>query len=343
MALVQSGRGLVVARAIGAAAVLFSVATAAGAEVVPPRPLEQAPPEPPKSRFRFPMEGWVVVRYSVLADGRTADVRAIDRMPPGLIDRETLSAVEDWTFEPATNDGTPIEWHNNESIVVFDVATIPPETSPIFALAYSEAENLIKSQELDKALTRNETTLATGTSRLTELGVVLVQNAIINMARGDLHAAYAAILRATDPRVPVLGPEELKVALQYRNVLELELGDAAGAVATFARRNEIEPVPEGDAMAARVAAIEQALGGEAPIAIKAKIAEHYWRHTPTRRTFAIADVNGELDAIQVECNRRRAEIPYAPDAEWSLPAGWGACSLIIEGHNDTEFLFYEFP
>ena len=336
-------REWILARAIGSA-VLFSVAAAALAEVVPPRPLEQEQPDPPTSRFGFPMEGWAVVRYSVQVDGHTANVRVIDRMPPGLVERETISAVEDWTFEPAKNDGTPIEWHNNESVIIFDVPTTPPEPSPFFALAYGEIENLIKSQELDKALTRNETTLETGTSRLSEFGIALVQNAIINMSLGDLHAAYSAIRRATDPRISVLGTDELKVALQYRNALELELGDAAGAVATFARRSEIEAVPEGDATAAKIAAIEEALGGsEAPIAIKGKIVDHRWLHTPTRRTFAIANVAGELEAIQVECNRRRTEVPFAPDSEWSLPASWGACSLTVEGRNDTAFLFYEFP
>jgi TonB family protein len=299
-------------------------------------------PQPPTNRFGFPIEGWVVVRYTVLPDGRTANVSAVDRMPPGLVDREAVGAVEDWTFEPATSDGAAVEWHNNESVIVFDLEMVPLEPSAFYTPAYLEADALLKSGDHDKALKRNETMLATQTSRLGEVGLAQMQRAVIQIALGDVHAAYAAILRATDPRVPVLSPTDLKVALQYRNVLELELGDAVGALATFARRNEIEPVPEDDPMGVRATAIEQALGGDAPIAIKAKILDEFWTHVPTRRTFAISAVTGEIDGIQVECDRRGAELEFAADTEWTLPEAWGACTLTVEGDRDTEFVLYEF-
>ena len=328
---------------VGAAAATLLPVAHARAQVVPPRPLEQAQPEAPQNRLDMPVEGWVVLRYTILPDGRTAEIRVVDRMPPQLSDREAVSAVEDWTFEPATDDGTAIEWHNNESVVVFDVDSIPMEPSPPFSQVYLEVDELIESEEHDKALTRNERMLANATSRLAEVGLAQMQRATINLALGDVHAAYAAVLRATDPRIPVLGTEDLKVALQYRNAIELQLGHAVGALETFARRTEIEPVPDSDLMASRAAPIEEALRGDSPIVIKAKVADDYWRHTPARRTFAIADVNGDLDSIQVECDRRGAELPYAPDSEWTLPETWGACTLMIEGRRDTEFLFYEFP
>lgn len=328
--------------AVGAAAGPFLV-TRAEAQVVPPRPLEHAQPELPRNRFGRSMEGWVVLRYTVLADGRTADVRVLDRMPPQLIDRNAVAAVKAWTFEPATAGGKPIEWHNNESVVVFDDDTVPLEPSPLFSQTYLEVADLIKQEDYDKALKRNEAMLSTLTSRLAEVGLAEMQRTVIAIGLGDLHGAYAAVLRATDPRVLVLGPDDLKVALQYRDVLELDLGDLVGALETLARRNEIEPVPDSDAMAARAATLEQAVHGESPIAIKAKVADEYWLHRPTRRTFAIADVEGELKAIQVDCDRRSAELAYMPDSEWTLPESWGACSLLVEGRRETEFVFYEFP
>jgi TonB family protein len=316
--------------------------TSAQAQVVPPRALDQSQPSPPENRFGFPIEGWVVLRYTVLPDGKTADVRVVDRMPPTLVDRAAVSAVEAWTFEPATSDGTAVEWLNNESAVVFDLEMVPLEPSTFYLPAYREADALLKEGEYDKALKRNEGMLTTQTSRLGEIGLAQMQRAAIHVALGDVHAAYAAILRATDPRVPTLSPTDLKAALQYRNALELELGDAAGALATFARRNEIEAVPPDDPMAAQAAAIEQALGSDAPIAIKAKILDDSWTHVPTRRTFAISGVTGEIEGIQVECDRRGAELEFAVDTEWTLPETWGACTLIVEGDRDAEFVLYEF-
>jgi TonB family protein len=319
----------------------FSMALAQ-AQVVPPRALQQSRPPPPENRLGFPIEGWVILRYSVMSDGTTSNVRVVDRMPPTLVDRTAVSAVEAWTFEPATNGGEAVEWHNNESVVVFDLEMVPLEPSAFYMPAYLEADAFLKEGEHDKALKRNEGMLTTQTFRLGEVGLAQMQRAAIHVALGDLHAAYAAILRATDPRVPTLSANDLKAALQYRNALELELGDAAGALATFARRNEIEPVPQNDPMAVQAAAIEQALGGDAPIAIKAKILDESWTHVPTRRTFAISAVTGEIEGIRVECDRREAELEFAADTEWTLPETWGACTLMVDGDRDTEFVLYEF-
>jgi TonB family protein len=320
---------------------LFAIATAM-AETLPPRPLENAPPSPPSNRLGFPSEGWVVVRYSVLADGRTANVRTVDRQPPPLSDREVIEAVEKWTFEPATFDGAAVDWHNNESLILYDVDTIPFEPSPFFMQAYLAADELNKDGDPEKALARNRNMQSTVTSRLAEIGLAQVQSATSHVALNNVHEAYAAIRRVTDPRVPALAPEDLNVALQYRGALEFELGDVVGALETFARRNEIAPVPDSDPAAARIPAVREALDGDAPITIRAKILDDYWMHAPSRRTFEIGDLVGEIEGIRVECDRRVAELEYAEGSAWTLPEGWGACHVTVAGRNDTEFVFYEF-
>lgn len=77
--------------------------------------------------------------------------------------------------------------------------------------------------------------LAAVTQRLTEIGLADVQAARVHMALDDPHTAYEAIVRATDPRVTRLTADELKVALQYRFALELPLGRAVEALATYER------------------------------------------------------------------------------------------------------------
>jgi outer membrane biosynthesis protein TonB len=79
------------------------------------------------------MEGWVTVRYSVLADGSTANVRAIDVVPPQLSASEALAAVEQWRFEPASLGGAAIDWYNNESSVLFGEQDVAAQAGPEFA------------------------------------------------------------------------------------------------------------------------------------------------------------------------------------------------------------------
>lgn len=314
----------------------------AAAQVAAPVPIEQPLPEAPSTRFGTPMDGWVVVRYSILADGSTDDIVVVDKMPPQLNHRDSVSAVEEWVFEPATADGEPIDWHNNEFVIAFRSETVPAEPTPLFVQAYQEAQALADEGDLEGALRRNERMLTTSTTRLIEIGLAQVQAAGFHLRLGDSHAAYAAIARATDPRIPTVQGNDLYVALQYRNALELQLGDLIAAAETWERRNAIEPVPADDLVAVNIEAVRQALSDGSTVVRKARISDDLWRRDLQRRTFAISELSGAVEAIHVECNRRTADLEYAADSEWSLPDSWGSCSVAVEGRDDTEFEFYEF-
>jgi hypothetical protein len=101
-------------------------------------------------------------------------------------------------------------------------------------------------------------------------------------------------------------------------------------------------VADDDPVAGAIPGVEQALAEGGAIAISVMILDDVWRHDLARRTFSIADVDGDIDAINVECNRRVAELEYAPDAEWTLPESWGECSVAVEGDDETTFRFFEF-
>ena len=322
--------------AIAGALVNFSAA----AQVVPPEPLVIGQPEPPVNRFGMPSEGWVVVRYTVLADGSTDDVTVVEKMPPMLVDRGAVDAVEGWSFEPAKADGAPIDWHNNEAVIVFDVDAVPLTPSPGFLAAWQGVQTELTEGNVDKALRSNRNMQP---FRLADIGLAQMQQATINIRLGNNHAALYAIRRVTDPGIPALADQDLASALQYRNALELQLGDMMAAIETFERRTEMGAVADGDPVASAMPTIRKALGEGGAIGISALILDDAWRHKLGRRTFSIGDVEGQLEDIRVECNRRVTELEYAADAEWTLPESWGECSVFVEGKDDTTFRFFEFP
>jgi hypothetical protein len=336
----HSIRSRVVFIALAAAAVAPAVATG---QVVPPEAVEAEQPELPPGRFGMQPEGWAIVRYSVLADGSTANVRIFDQMPAMLPERPIRAGVERWTFEPATSDGEAIDWHNNEAVIIFDAETVPPEPRPPFVAGYREVEMMLEEGENEDALRRSRRLVDVEASRLAEFGVALVQNARVNLLLGNQHEAYASIRRATYPGIGLLEPSELAVALEYRNTLELGLGDVVGALETFARRQELGEIPANDRMARAVETIQSGLQSEAAIAVKGKMLADEWPHALYRRTFAIGDLEGSLRQVDVECDRQTAELEYSETSEWSLPESWGACMVFVTGRGDTEFALYEFP
>jgi hypothetical protein len=344
-------------------------------------PQDQAAPEAPTNRFGMPLQGWVVARYAVLADGTTSDVRVIDKMPASLSAATVQKAIESWRFAPATSDGMPIAWYNNENAILFDAPTPPAQQGdapppaqqqsgrrpaistgrslptggrggaptapgqprPEFVAGYREVEDMLAAGELQDALERSDELVSREANRVSEISVGLVQNARVHFTAGDLHEAYAAITRVTNPDLPVLDPTELPVALQYRNTIELRLGNVVAALETYQRRQAAGPVPESDVMASNAERIEERLQStEVAIGVKGKILDATWSHTPLRRTFAVGDVEGELRTLRFECDRRAGELEFSDQSEYTLPENFGECLVTLEGRRGAEFTFYEF-
>ncbi len=328
--------------AAGIAGLVFGLAVSAvQAEVVPPVVVDQPRAEMPRGPFGPGPEGWVKVRYSVTADGRTANVRAVDSQPPQLDTRVAVAAVEQWRFQPASDNGTPVEWHNNVSFVVFENPDAPRIPNPMFRGAFDETGQLIAGGRLDRAKSRNERMQRESTFRLFEMGVANMQLAEIEAALGNLAGAYASAVRATMPEVNMLDGEDLIYALDYRFLAAAEMGRVPDALDTFERRAAIQPYDAGSPIPEHARRLRDALPG-VTLAVNGEITRDPWSFEPSRRTFTVEDVDGRVDDILIECNRRTATLPFQEDAEWSIPESWGDCLLTFNGRRGTTFTLYEF-
>ena len=72
------------------------------------RVISRAAPTFPEVAVKKGIEGHVVIRYSVLADGTVGDAQVIESVPPGVFDRSALAAIGRFQFEPAKVHGKPV-------------------------------------------------------------------------------------------------------------------------------------------------------------------------------------------------------------------------------------------
>jgi protein TonB len=70
--------------------------------------LKGAPARFPTAALRARQEGWVMVSFTVGADGRTGDVKVMDSQPRRVFDRAAMDAVEKYRFTPAMKDGVAV-------------------------------------------------------------------------------------------------------------------------------------------------------------------------------------------------------------------------------------------
>lgn len=66
------------------------------------------PDYPPQARDRR-IEGWVTFRFTVTKEGRVRDIEIVDSQPPRIWDSATIRAVSTWKYQPALEDGVPVE------------------------------------------------------------------------------------------------------------------------------------------------------------------------------------------------------------------------------------------
>ena len=66
-------------------------------------------PKYPRSAQRRDISGWVDLAFTVTTGGEVADIDVTQSEPETTFNEAAIKAVEQWRFEPATENGLPIE------------------------------------------------------------------------------------------------------------------------------------------------------------------------------------------------------------------------------------------
>jgi hypothetical protein len=308
--------------------------------LTPPSPVTQGQPDTARNIVGIPVEGWAIVRYSVLQDGRTSHVRVVESVPPSLDIDGIAEAAQGWTFQAATSDGAAIDWHNGESIVAFGATdSTVTEPSPEFLSAYDAIVGMIDTDRFTEALEASSALLNEQATSRIELGLAMAQLASINILGDNPHRALRYLRLATDRRVPSLPLQDLFPALQLKLRVETELGRWREALITYdwiaAGLDPDAPNPFID-----VANMLQGQWDNAEfLEISAFIGDTPWRYDIGRRYFYVDKVNGAIDSIDVECDTRRLTIDFQADADYQLPEAFGDCTLFVNGTPGTSFSY----
>jgi hypothetical protein len=88
--------------------------------------------------------------------------------------------------------------------------------------------------------------------------------------------------------------------------------------------------------------VDQTLAQGAPLQSVHRIDGSDALHYPWHRNFTLVNVEGSVTALDLQCDRRIARLPFAAGAEWQIPESWGNCALRILGADGTGFAVIEF-
>jgi len=93
-----------------------AAAAAPSGETRDARVVRQVPPEFPTQAARKRQQGWVELEFTVGTDGKVKNVAVVKSQPARVFDREAIRAMQQWTFEPALQNGQPVETRKRRRI-----------------------------------------------------------------------------------------------------------------------------------------------------------------------------------------------------------------------------------
>ncbi len=222
------------------AALMTGLPVQAAGDFAPSNEVRQKNPVFPKYELRSGHEGWVIVQYSVDADGGVSNAIVTDSSNSRAFEKAALDAVRDWQFAPGSARTTSVQ-------IQFVYEQRQPYVSKSFYRKLRNVHEAIELGELDAAM---DAVLAIRRSKSLDAA----ENAYLLVAEGRIaenandperqleHFRMAAL---ADGRW--LGRRYYLKLLHGIIVLELTVGDYESALAHY---DELRQTGEGRKLAA---------------------------------------------------------------------------------------------
>jgi len=314
------------------------------------KPIHREPPTYPAFAVRKEMEGWVLVNYSVRADGSVGDAAIVDSSDRfGRFDREALEAIRQWRFEPATLNGQPVEQKNTLTNLTFALRGLSEDPKERGASEWLTR----RARQFDQAMAGNDLAKASsilaeieerGTVNLYELGHIFARWGQYHDVTGNLPMALLSYQRANRIGSRYVEPGMALTLLVRQFALELKLGHAQDALRTFKKIKELRNAPPADdPVMLSGANLERFRDSGATLAVSGDVVvpcrqyficaegEAFWWHGLLRRSVTVEKVTGDVRRLDFRCEVASASHPVETGKTFTIPESWGDCDLVVVG------------
>lgn len=311
--------------------------------------LEQAAPVFPDSKdIRKGQEGWVKLNFVVSKDGKAMEPIVVDSVGGEAFEQAALDAVGEWRFEPSD-----IETANNAVAVRFEHSDDSGKASRNFMRWYKLILTDLASDKIEKARANLERAKAFGGWNLYESTILSIVEGRVAESEGD-----AALSRESFRRALAINDNSALTAKTRRELLgsliRIETEQqrfVAANEALVALRDIRGHAKVVESLAAEIEQLESAVDAETQITVAAAVAapcdcesgQAVWAHKPSRRHFAIENIDGNVERLEARCDTDRLVAPVDSQLAWSIPEEWGNCEVFVFGDEGASFAFVESP
>ena len=289
-------------------------------------------------------EGWVELGFMVDRSGKPFEITIIRSTGNKMFEKVATRAVERSTFEPGSQDGTPIESGSElkYKFVNLNLADNPGATVE-FVRAYEAVMKAIVADD------RPAADAAMAKLRVTNL----YEDAYLGLATygyaskwGDESQRLAGLRRAiAEEDVAYYLPRDLfRSALLASITLELNARDYAGAITTWKRLEKLSIEKSTEAQLRPVIEQLESLrsDGTAYPVSGLMTPEGQWHFHLFKRHFQALIGTGYISQVKLRCSKGYVFFAFDPKLEYEVASKYGDCWIELDGSPGTEFELIQF-
>lgn len=304
--------------------------------------IKKKKPKYPKNAMSKRQEGWVIINFIIDKEGNVISPEVAESSGFTAFENAALRAVKSWKYEPATQNGKPVE--QSKTNVKFDFHfTSSVNVTEDFYMTYRELISAIKSKDLKEAKELLEEIENGQIWNHTESSFYWLADAIYAEAVGDSYRELNSVNRAL-----VTNNEKFKNAnvLYLRNrqfILNVTYGYFRDAIKAY---QKLRKLPDSDSMVAEFKPYYKQLlagiKGSDPLIRDAIFfdSSRIW-HRLSRDSFTLSVKEGKVEDLEIRCDAKFDRYKFAEKMEWKIPASWGRCVLLVWGELNTKMEIIE--
>lgn len=281
-------------------------------------------------------EGWVRVNMMIDPRGKPYEIMVVESTGNRTFEKTAVKAVENWTFEPATRAGTPID-ASFDVKVKFYLDQPASGANRQFVSAY---------KKLLQAIEANDRTAAD--SELAQLKVQnLYEDAYFNLAhfhyhhkwgteQEELHDLRGAV--AAEKTAQYLDKKTFVAAMGRLLVLEVKTQDFGNALQTWKVLRPLvskQDLPEYQKVIDQVEALRK---NDQLVRIAAQLSElNSWNGALFKKRFQVVVASGRVSEIKLRCEKQYLLFRYEPGLQYKVDGPSGDCTIELVGDPGTKF------
>ena len=306
-------------------------------EIVNAKTLTRIHPSYPIAAARRGQEGWGVMSFVIGKNGAVSSPIVESSSNGKVFNRAALKAIKQWTYQPGTANGKPIEVCKNSIRFDFTLAQDKVGVRRRFLSAYNKINDAINAKEYDLAKEKLDKLRSKKSWNLYEDANLDQLSASYYGAIGDVVNELKHLNRVNGANNSYFEVNQQINALVRAYQLQVKLKDYASALYSF---NKIEKIGGDQNIVTQLEKINRNVGNYvatgANYVVQGNVGEYgVWRHRLARNSFGFVNDISQLDKVEVRCNNQRTTYSIAKNMIWDIPKSWGACTLYIHGKQDA--------